>query len=108
VRTRGFPELLGETGLKRARFDTIYDILRLCEKTTKKTQIMFRINLSHAQLKKFISLSLETGLLSLTDEGYITTEKGKHFLVVFEELFRILPMETIRTYRPLASPSPLR
>ena len=89
--------------MKRARSDTFYDILRLCEKTTKKTQIMFRVNLSHSQLEKFLSLLLHTGLLSLTDEGYVTTEKGKHFMVVFEELFRILPMVTIRAYRPLAS-----
>ena len=96
--------MLGETGLKRAMFDTVYDILRLCEKTTKKTQIMFRINLSHTQLQKFLSLLIHTGLLSLTDEGYVTTEKGKHFIVVFEELFRILPMEPNRAYRPLDSP----
>ena len=108
MRTRGFLELLGGTGLKRARFDTFYDILRLCEKTTKKTQIMFRINLSHAQLKKFIFLLLDAGLLSLTDEGYVATEKGNHFTVVFEELFRILPMEPNRSYRPLDSSSPLQ
>ena len=95
------PGLLPEdTELKRARFDTFYDILRLCEKTARKTQIMYRINLSHAQVKKFLSILLQTGLLSLADEGYVTTEKGKRFIVVFEELSRILPLETNRAYRP--------
>jgi len=82
-------ELSTQTRQKRTRFDTIFEILQLCTETTKRTHIMFRINLSYAQLDKFISLLVHSGLLSVNHEGYTTTDKGRHFMEVYTELLSI-------------------
>ena len=50
---------------------------------------MFRINLSYAQLEKFLSLLVHSGLLSVSNQGYTTNEKGRHFMEVYTELLSI-------------------
>jgi predicted transcriptional regulator len=89
VRYECVAELSTQTRQKRTRFDTIYEILQLCTETTKRTHIMFRINLSYAQLEKFLSLLVHSGLLSVSNQGYTTNEKGRHFMEVYTELLSI-------------------
>ena len=71
---------------KRSRFETMYEILRLCGRTTRKTHIMYRVNLSHQQLKKYLSALTESHLLAMVEGGYLTTEKGRVFVEKFREL----------------------
>ena len=49
---------------------------------------MYKSYLGHAQLKQFLSSLLEKGLIEYQNEDrvYIITEKGTHFLQVYNEL----------------------
>ena len=75
---------------KRSRFETIYTILKLCVKSTKKTHIMYRANLSHQQLEKYLNLLLERNLVAAGDDGYTTTPRGMNFIEKFNELQGIM------------------
>jgi predicted transcriptional regulator len=78
--------LAREKQTKRSKFETMYTILRLCTQTTKKTHIMYKANLSHQQLEKYLSAVTQADLLILADGGYLTTTKGRFFVDKFREL----------------------
>lgn len=70
----------------RCRLNIIADILEVSE-NCKKTQLMYRSNMSVKQLKKYLPLLFENGLLKKNgDERYQTTEKGKQYLVNYRRL----------------------
>ena len=61
-----------------------------------KSRIMYRAALSYAQLKAYLSLLLETGLLEYqkAERVYEITEKGKYFLHVYNQISKVtLPYE---------------
>ena len=47
---------------------------------------MYGINLSHAQLKTYLTFLTSRDLLAPNSNGYVTTEKGHHFLEGFARL----------------------
>ena len=58
-----------------------------------KTKIMYRAFLSYAQLKEYVSVLLENGLLDY-DEGAAmlkTTTKGIKFLGIYSQLDMLVP-----------------
>ena len=62
---------------------------------TAKTHLMYRSNLDYKELKKYMALMTEKGLLSSRmDDGhhdsYHLTEKGKGFLQLYKELEQFL------------------
>jgi predicted transcriptional regulator len=70
----------------RTRVEILASILQVASKGALKTHIMYRANLSHRQLEKYLAFLEEKGLL---DEGidedfgnrtYRITEKGFDFL----------------------------
>jgi predicted transcriptional regulator len=71
---------------KRNRFETMFTILRLCTKGSKKTHIMYRANLSHQQLEKYLAILLERNLLAIEEGSYVTTPRGMVFIEKFKEL----------------------
>ena len=77
----------------RDRLYIIAQILTITKDGSLKTQIMYRANLSFAQLNEYLSFLLETKLLKeLKREGktvYETTPKGFRLLEVYEELLSI-------------------
>ena len=75
-------------GKYRSRFDIIADILEAAsESGLKKTNIMFRANLSYKLLCRYLNDLLEAEFLVNTKEGsfsvFRVTDKGKKFLEVF-------------------------
>jgi len=75
-------------GKYRSRFDIIADILEAAsENGLKKTNIMFRANLSYKLLCRYLNDLLEAEFLVNTKEGsfsvFRVTDKGKKFLEVF-------------------------
>jgi predicted transcriptional regulator len=56
-----------------------------------RTRIMYGAVLSPAQLKEYLSLLLESGLLNYhKEEGvYEITEKGKHFLQIYNQFSKM-------------------
>jgi predicted transcriptional regulator len=62
--------------------------------TTKKTHVMYKVNLSHQQLKKYLSALTEAGLLEPVEGGYLTTQRGRLFVEKFRELSSVVETET--------------
>ena len=70
--------------------DTINATLKACERGTKRTRVMQRANLNHAQLKRYVALLIGYGLLEEVDNQFHTTAKGRLFMTNFERLVRIM------------------
>jgi len=87
-----------ETSRKRRdRLYIIAEILVVAKDGSLKTQIMYRANLSFAQLNEYLSFLLKIALLNkVTTEGktiYKTTQKGIKYLENYEEITNLLTKE---------------
>lgn len=60
-----------------------------------KTKIMYKAFLSYAQLKEYLDVLIENGLIDYQekDQDLITTEKGLRFLKIYEQLSELAPRE---------------
>jgi predicted transcriptional regulator len=76
----------------RGNFDIIADILGASIGGAKKTNLMYRCNLSFRQLKSYSHFLLETGMLRVKGRPksesvlFEATEKGKQFLRAYGAL----------------------
>jgi len=71
---------------RRDRHDIIAEILKTAKSGQKKTYIMYKARLSHAQLKLYLELLNRNGMI-INDEGvYKTTPKGLTFVREFEAI----------------------
>ena len=90
-----------ETSTKRRdKLSIIAEILEIAKEGTLKTQIMYKANLSFAQLNEYLKFMLKIKLIQkLVNQGkdiYITTEKGLDFLQRQCELTELLKTEEER------------
>jgi predicted transcriptional regulator len=96
-----FPEELNHqitkgTGGNRTRLNIIADILEVAMDEPLKTHIMYRANLSHAQLNSYLNRLVEMSLLAVVEDPtdarprYRVTEKGFQFLKDYARLNRLL------------------
>ncbi len=70
----------------RSSLDIVREVLSLALVKVCKTRIMYGANLSFHQLEKYLSALLGNALLSFDGEsGYLTTNSGKDFLVLYED-----------------------
>ena len=85
------------TSKKRDKLSIIAEILEIAKEGTLKTQIMYRANLSFAQLNDYLKFMLKANLLNkLHINGkyvYEATEKGIDFLQRHLELTELLEDE---------------
>ena len=51
---------------------------------------MHRVNLSHAQLEKYLSFLARGGLLTVSGAGCLTTEKGRSFIEAYERFLSLI------------------
>ena len=77
-------------GSKRERMEIIAEILCYCSQQKTKTDIMYKVNLNYAQLKKYLKSLTSQGLLVADMNKYATTQKGYRFLKLFAQLNNIL------------------
>ncbi len=79
---------------RRDRLYIIAEILAIAKDGSLKTQIMYRANLSFAQLNEYLNFLLKKELLKVhTDERktfYKTTSKGIKYLENYEEISHLL------------------
>jgi predicted transcriptional regulator len=63
-----------------------------------KTKIMYKAFLSYAQLKEYLGMLLENGLLEYEHEthSFRTTEKGLHILQMYNQFDKMLLIENIK------------
>jgi len=77
-------------GLKRERLEIMAEILCYCNQQKTKTDIMYKVNLNHAQLKRYLRYLTSQGLLMVNKNKYAATQKGCRFLDLFVQLNDIL------------------
>ena len=72
----------------RSRTDIISSILESANGGTTKTKIMYKAYISYAQLKEYLSVLLESGLLEYVEGQalYRTSPKGFQFLKTYEQI----------------------
>ncbi len=82
------------TSKRRDKLHIIAEILEIAKGRPLKTQIMYKANLSFAQLNEYLKLMLKIRLLAKLDyngkEVYSATEKGLDFLQRHGELTELL------------------
>jgi predicted transcriptional regulator len=83
-----------ETSKRRDKLSIITEILEIAKGGTLKTQIMYKANLSFAQLTFYLKFMLKSNLLvKVANNGkdvYIATDKGLDFLQRHSELMELL------------------
>lgn len=72
--------------MKRERTQIIAEILAFCVEPRPKTHIMYRNNLSHAQLHSYLDFLNSRGLLAHNSNRYVITDKGHRLLAAFASL----------------------
>ncbi len=82
---------------RRTSIQIIAEILRSCAKADiGKTGIMYRVNLSHAQLQKYMSFLGARGFLEPADHSnpvkYTATVKGRKLLQDIEKIVELLEL----------------
>ncbi len=85
------------TSKRRDKLCIIAEILEIAKEGTLKTQIMYKANLSFAQLNEYLMFMLKINLLQkLSSKGkevYVATEKGLDFLQRQCELNELLKVK---------------
>jgi predicted transcriptional regulator len=90
-------ERLSNLEKERKRRDRLYiiaEILTIAKGGCLKTQIMYRANLSFAQLNEYLSFLIKMDLLKVKNENrrntYTTTAKGDRCLEKYKDLANLL------------------
>jgi predicted transcriptional regulator len=86
--------ILQARGNRRDRLVIISAMLSYAAKGVGKTELMYKVGLSSAQLDKYIPTLVRSELLEVSNHTrralYKTTNKGRSFLDIFETLVRLL------------------
>jgi len=101
-------EIAETTSRRRDRLYIIAEILTIARDPTLKTQIMYKANLSFAQLNEYVNFMLEIKVLSKTldnrKEIYRTTEKGLDFLQRHNEISELLKTDKENNRKSIRMP----
>lgn len=85
---------LGGSRRRRDRLLIMAEILDVAREGVLKTQVMYRANLSFAQLNEYLSLLLDLDLLKTVNKSkktlYKTTDRGLRYLQSYGELRELL------------------
>ena len=76
----------------RSRTDIVSQILEAANGGTTKTKIMYGAYLSYAQLKEYLSVLVENGLIEYqkTEQKYRTTQKGLQFVKSYDQIGQMM------------------
>ncbi|HEY8139910.1 MAG TPA: winged helix-turn-helix domain-containing protein [Nitrososphaera sp.] len=80
----------------RSRTDIVSQILESAGDGATKTRIMYKAYLSYAQLKEYLAVLVENGLLELENGGqtYKTSAKGLLFLKTYSQIGGLMVPDT--------------
>jgi predicted transcriptional regulator len=72
----------------RSRTDITAQVLEAANGGSTKTKIMYKAFLSYAQLKEYLSVLIQNGLLEYIEgeQIYKTTDKGNRFLKIYNQI----------------------
>lgn len=96
----------------RSRMDVAAAILDIAKDGEKKSKITAGAFLSYPQVKEYLSVLMDGGLLTYAEKPklYFTTEKGRRLLEMYGEIDAIIPEENMLTknMRKTRFPPPIR
>lgn len=75
---------------RRSEMEIIAAILDIARRGVNKTNILYKANLSYVQLKNYVGFLLEKGLLENIGRKYSTTQKGRLFLITWQNTLMLL------------------
>jgi predicted transcriptional regulator len=83
---------------RRSNIEIIAEMLKVGEKGAGKTELMYTVNMSYAQLQKYLKFLLSNGLIHTVEVGnpsirYHVTQKGADLLKSIENVMQILDLE---------------
>jgi predicted transcriptional regulator len=80
----------------RSRTDIVSQVLEAANGGATKTKIMYKAYLSYAQLKEYLSILTEKGLLQYVEGEriYKTTDKGNKFMRVYQHMDNLVGQMT--------------
>ena len=76
----------------RNRIDIIAELLNAASAGSTKTKMMYKAMLSHEQLKEYLHMLAENGLIMYNEDSqrFTTTHKGYQFLQRYEDLTKLI------------------
>lgn len=76
----------------RSRMDIVAEMLDIAQGGAIKTRIMYRAFLSFPQLKEYLAVLTDRGLLEYEekDKEYVTTESGRRFLKMYKDIGQLI------------------
>ena len=82
----------------RGRTEIVSNILDAANGGVTKTKIMYKAYLSYNQLREYLSVLIENNLIEYIDgtQTYKITEKGLHFLKMYNEIAELLQVTTVK------------
>jgi predicted transcriptional regulator len=83
---------------RRSNIEIIAEMLRCGENGAGKTEIMYSVNMSYAQLQKYLKFLLSNDLVTKVEVGnpcvrYHVTKKGAELLESIDSVLEILDIE---------------
>ena len=83
----------------RSRTEIVSNILDAANGGVTKTKIMYKAYLSYNQLREYLSVLIENNLIEYINgtQTYKTTEKGLHFLKMYNEMAELLQVTTVKS-----------
>ena len=74
--------------MNRSNVQILYDMLHFLEDKngTRRTAIMYRVNLSHDMLVRYLQEAQAFGFMFASEERYFLTEKGRLFIEKMKEI----------------------
>jgi predicted transcriptional regulator len=85
---------MGNDRKRRDRLYILAEILNIAKGGSLKTQIMYRANLSFAQLNEYLNFLIKMEFLEIQNENrkdnYVTTSKGDRYLEKYTDLANLL------------------
>ena len=85
---------LQEKWIRRDKLVILSHILCRAAKGVCRTKLMYKVGLSSAQMGKYIPVLVRADLLEVSMHSkkavYLTTERGREFLDIFDTLLRLL------------------
>ena len=76
--------------VKKTSLEIISDILKFCSEPRSPTKVMYETNLSYKALKTYLAKLCSLGLLGQNSRKYVTTEKGRQFVLSLKDLENML------------------
>jgi predicted transcriptional regulator len=79
------------TGIRRSVVEIVAEMLFVCSNSgANKTAIMYRCNLSYAQLQRYLAVLCARKLLTEKEGRFVVTDKGRDFLEQLSNVIAII------------------